>query len=195
MARPKSFDEQQVLDAAVDCFRRQGLNSASIRDLADEMGIAGPSLYNAFGCKRSLFLQALERYVDCGMRSHFAELEQAGPKAAIRAFFAEFIDRASAETDPRGCLLVNTAMEIGARDEELAGRITDYLGEMEAFLRRNLQAAQSAGELPAGRDAGELAALLFAHLLGLAVIARVQPDRVALKQRLTPALALLDDPS
>jgi TetR/AcrR family transcriptional repressor of nem operon len=47
MARPKSFDEDEVLDAAIDCFRRHGLKSASIRDLADEMGIAGPSLYNA----------------------------------------------------------------------------------------------------------------------------------------------------
>ena len=85
MARPKSFDEDTVLDAATECFRRQGLNAASIRDLAEEMGIAGPSLYNAFGCKRALFIQALERYANCGMRSRFAELERRGPKAAPAA--------------------------------------------------------------------------------------------------------------
>ncbi len=112
MARPKAFDEKQVLDAAIDCFWRNGLKSSSIRDLADEMGIAGPSLYNAYGCKRTLFLQALERYAEERTRARIARLERdLPPKQAILAFLRETIEHALTAPDGRGCLLVNTAME------------------------------------------------------------------------------------
>ena len=59
MARPREFDESAALDAAVDCFWREGYEATSVRDLAARMGITGTSLYNAFGDKRSLFRQAL----------------------------------------------------------------------------------------------------------------------------------------
>ena len=61
MARLREFDEEHALDAAVDCFWRHGYGSTSVRDLADAMGIGGPSLYNAFGDKRALFKTSLER--------------------------------------------------------------------------------------------------------------------------------------
>ena len=194
MARPKSFDEDTVLDAATECFRRQGLNAASIRDLAEEMGIAGPSLYNAFGCKRTLFIQALERYVNCGMRSRFAELEQSGSKAAILAFIAEFMDQALGSPDQGRCLLVNTAMEVDPQDAELAARVAGYLGEIEAFLRRNLVAARAVGEIPSELDPGETAGMLLAVLLGLSVLARLLPDAARLQSMVPALVALLETP-
>jgi TetR/AcrR family transcriptional repressor of nem operon len=194
MARRKSFDETQVLDAAIDCFRQKGLNAASIRDLAGEMGIAGPSLYNAFGCKRTLFFQALARYVECGMRSRFAELEAAGPKAAVLALFDDFL--AKFRSAPReGCLLVNSAIEAPAGDAELGGRLALYLDEIRSFLHRNLAAARERGEISAGLDPQEAAELLLAVLLGLSVFARLGPDEAQLRAMLRPALSLLDTPS
>jgi len=192
MARPKSFDEDTVLDAATECFRRQGLNAASIRDLAEEMGIAGPSLYNAFGCKRALFIQALERYANCGMRSRFAELERCGPKAAILAFVAEFVQRALGGAGEGRCLLVNTAMEVDPQDAELAARVADYLGEIETFLRRKLAAARVAGEIPSDLDPEETAGMLLALLLGVSVLARLRPDAARLDSIVPPMLGLLE---
>ena len=61
VARPRSFDEVSALDAAVACFWDRGYSATSVRDLSAEMGISGPSLYNAFGDKRALFCKALER--------------------------------------------------------------------------------------------------------------------------------------
>jgi TetR/AcrR family transcriptional repressor of nem operon len=194
MARPKSFDEDTVLEAATECFRRQGLNAASIRDLAEEMGIAGPSLYNAFGCKRTLFIQALERYVNCGMRSRFAELEQRGSKTAILAFIAEFMDQALGSRDRGRCLLANTAMEVDPQDAELAARVAGYLGEIEAFLRRNLVAARAAGEIPSELDPEETAGMLLAVLLGLSVLARLLPDTARLQSMVPALVALLETP-
>lgn len=194
MARPKSFDEDTVLDAATECFRRQGLNAASIRDLAEEMGIAGPSLYNTFGCKRTLFIQALERYMNCGIRARFAELEQQGAKAAILAFVAEFMAQTLGGARQGQCLLVNSAMEVDPQDAGLAARVAGYLGEIEAFLRRNLAAARTAGEIPPDLDPEETAGMLLAVLLGVSVLARLLPDAARLESMVSPILALLEAP-
>ena len=195
MARPKSFDESQVLDAAVDCFWRYGLKSASIRDLAEEMGIAGPSLYNAYGCKRTLFMQALERYAEQRSRARIARLERdCPPKQAILVFIGETIDHALT-ADGRGCLLVNTAMEVPAEDHELAALVWRYLGEIQSFFERSLIAGQFAGEIPKALNAAETARLLLAVILGLRVLARTQPKRELLEGAVAPVLALLDMPS
>ena len=72
MARPREFDEAAVLDAAIERFWQSGYEATSVRDLADEMNIAGASLYNAFGDKRSLYERALNRYLDQTFWSAFA---------------------------------------------------------------------------------------------------------------------------
>jgi TetR/AcrR family transcriptional regulator, transcriptional repressor for nem operon len=92
--RPRSFDETEALDAAVACFWRRGLDATSVRDLAAEMGLNCPSLYNAFDDKRALFAQALERYATRFLRERIRRLEQhASPKAAIHAYVEEVIAR------------------------------------------------------------------------------------------------------
>ena len=68
MARPRNFDEEQVLDAAVTCFWERGYEVTSVRDLSVSMGISAPSLYNAFGDKRTLFARALDHY--CATRTY-----------------------------------------------------------------------------------------------------------------------------
>ena len=105
------------------------------------------------------------------MRARFAELEQRGPKAAILAFVAEFMEQALGGAGQGQCLLVNTAMEVDPQDAELAARVAGYLGEIEAFLRRNLAAARAAGEIPPELDPEETAGML------LAVPARRQRSR------------------
>jgi TetR/AcrR family transcriptional regulator, transcriptional repressor for nem operon len=193
MARPKSFDESKVLDAAIDCFWRNGLKSASIRDLAEEMGIAGPSLYNTYGCKKELFVQALERYAEGRMRARLARLEAAhDPKQAIIAFFADTIDDVLTTPDQRGCMIANTAMEVTPRDTEIGAVIAGLLGEIRAFFERALRAGQAAGSIAPGLDAGEVASLLITLLLGLRVMARTELNRERLEQAVRPALALLD---
>ncbi|MGF1619112.1 MAG: TetR/AcrR family transcriptional regulator [Rhodomicrobiaceae bacterium] len=192
MARPKSFDTEKVLDAAIDCFWREGLKSASTRDLASRMGIAGPSLYNAFGCKRELFGKALDRYAECIMRPGLAALEaEHGPAGAIAAFIRRAIDKALGSAEPANCLILNTAMEVGPDDGALGGQIADYLDEVAAFFKRNLVAAKECGEIPADTNADEAARMLLAVTLGIAVLARCRPDRTLLEGAARPALASL----
>jgi len=195
MARPREFDEVAALDAAMDCFWRNGYEATSVRDLAARMGITGTSLYNAFGDKRSLFRQALRRYAERSTRERIARLESTlPPKQAVRAFLGEIVERSLDDQDRRGCLLVNSALEVAPHDPELGAELAARLGEIEAFFRRAVTAAQADGSAPPGRDPADLARLLLGVTLGVRVLARSNPQRELLEGTVRPALALLDWP-
>jgi TetR/AcrR family transcriptional repressor of nem operon len=195
MARPREFDEGVVLDAAVNCFWTRGYEATSVRDLAAEMGITGPSLYNAFGDKRSLFRAALERYVQLWTRARIADVEKKlPPKEAVRAFIAGIIERSLDDPDRRGCMLVNAALEIAPHDAAIGAEVAVWLGEIEAFFRRAIAAAQAQGTVPPEREAKDLARLLLGVTLGVRVLARANPDRQLIEGVARPALALLDAP-
>jgi len=194
MARPREFDETEALDAAMDCFWRDGYEATSVRDLAARMGITGASLYNAFGDKRSLFREVLQRYAERSTRERITRLESSlPPKQAVRAFLGEIVER-SVDGDRRGCLLVNTALEVAPHDPELGAAVAARLGEIEAFFRRAISAGQADGSVPPGRDPADLARLLLGVTLGLRVLARSKPQRELLEGVVRPALALLDYP-
>ena len=150
MARPREFDETTALNAAIDCFWHRGYEATSVRDLAASMGLSGPSLYNAFGDKRALFVRALERYLDCSPRERIKRLEASlPPKVAVRRFIEEIIDRSLSDPYRRGCFLINSALEVAPHDEELRALIADRLGEIEMFFRRSIERGQADGTVPA----------------------------------------------
>ena len=194
MARPREFDETTALDAAMDCFWRDGYEATSVRDLAARMGITGASLYNAFGDKRSLFREVLQRYAERSTRERIARLESTlAPKQTVVAFLGEIVER-SVDGDRRGCLLVNTALDDAPHDPKLGTEVAARLGEIEAFFRRCITAAQRDGSVPPEPDPTDLARLLLGVTLGLRVLARSKPQRELLEGVVRPALALLDYP-
>ena len=193
MARLKAFDEDLALDAAVDCFWLRGYEATSVRELADAMGIGGASLYNAYGDKRALFSRSLERYAERSMRERIARLEASHrPKAAIAAFIAEIIDRSLKDPDRKGCLLVNSALDVAPHDAKIGKVVGGYLDELRAFFRRNLEAARTAGEVPRRLDVEEVSGHLLGVLLGIRVLARTGARRKLLEGVARPALDLLE---
>lgn len=195
MARLREFDEDRALDAAVNCFWSRGYEATSVRDLACEMGIGGASLYNAFGGKRALFTRVLERYANRSSRERIARLEAGHrPREAIRAFLAEVIERSLKDADCKGCLLVNSALDVAPHDAELGRVVTGYLEEIRAFFRRNVEAAIAAGETPRGTDAEALSIHLLGVLMGMRVLARTGAWRRTLEAVVQPALDLLEKP-
>jgi TetR/AcrR family transcriptional repressor of nem operon len=193
MARLKAFDEQQAIDAAVDCFWARGYEATSVRDLADRMGIGGASLYNAYGDKRALFTRSLERYANRSMRERIARLEERHrPKEAIRAFLAEIIDRSLKDPDRKGCLLVNSALDVAPHDAKIGRVVAGYLDELRAFFRRNIEAARKAGQVPKTLDPEEVSGHLLGVLLGIRVLARTGAKRRLLEGVARPALDMLE---
>jgi TetR/AcrR family transcriptional repressor of nem operon len=192
MARPREFDEEAALDAAVQCFWEQGYEATSVRDLAARMGITGASLYNAFGDKRSLYRRSLDFYVERSFRERAGRLGgRLPPRDAIIAFFHEIIERSLGDAKAKGCLMVNSALEAGPRDPEFRVVVANVLGQIEAFFYRSAAAGQRDGTIPLTHSAEDLGCFLLSVLLGIRVLARTAPERSQLEGALRPALALL----
>lgn len=193
MARLKEFDEERALDAAVDCFWLRGYEATSVRDLANAMGIGGASLYNAYGDKRALFSRSLERYAERSMRNRIARMEASHqPKEAVRAFIAEIIDRSLKDPDRKGCLLVNSALDVAPHDAVIGKVVGGYLDEIRDFFRRNVEAARKSGQAPCSVDAEEVSGHLLGIVLGIRVLARTGAKRRLLESAARPALDLLE---
>jgi TetR/AcrR family transcriptional regulator, transcriptional repressor for nem operon len=191
MARPREFDEATVLEAAMQCFWARGFGQTSVRELAEEMGITGASLYNAFGDKRSLYRQAFAHYLGQTVRDRVARLEKLPPLAAIRTFFAEIIDRSVDDDQRRGCMLVNAALELAPYDAEFQQLVGEEFSFIEAFFRHCVAAGQKDGTIAGGRSAKALARLLLSVLIGVRVLARTRPQRDVLEGAASSVLALL----
>lgn len=191
MARPREFDEATVLEAAMNCFWAQGYELTSVRELAEQMGITGASLYNAFGDKRSLYRQVLGHYLEQTVRDRVARLEQLPPFPAIRTFFDEIVERSVTDKQRRGCMLVNSALELAPYDPEFQKLVAQEMIFIEAFFRRCIEAGQKDGTISAIRPGAELAKLLLSVLLGIRVLARTRPERAVLEDAANGALELL----
>jgi TetR/AcrR family transcriptional regulator, transcriptional repressor for nem operon len=192
MPRPREFDEEAALDAATAHFWSHGYEATSVRDLAVSMGLTSASLYNAFGDKRALYERALDRYVERGFRDRVRRFEhRLPPREAIAAFFAEIVELSVNDPHRKGCLIVNSAMELAPHDRQFHRALNGVLAEMEGFFARCVTAGQADGSIPAEPCAADMAKTLLASLMGLRVLARVNPRRALLEGAVRPVLAML----
>ena len=192
MARPREFDEGAALQEATERFWLHGFGGSSVRDLADCMGITGASLYNAFGDKRGLYRLAFEQYVETGLRERIRRLEGTlPPRAAIEAFLQEIVQLSVSDPQHKGCLIVNSALELSPVDPEFQALIATVLRDMENFFHRCVTAGQKDGSIDDTLSPRDLARTLLSVLLGLRVLARSRPEPQLLRGALRPVQALL----
>jgi TetR/AcrR family transcriptional repressor of nem operon len=193
LARPREFDEGIVLEAAMRRFWAAGYAATSVRDLGEAMGLGQASVYNAFGDKRALFTQCLDRYLDANMRARITRVEKSlPPRQAIETFLREIVER-SMETR-LGCLLANAALEVAPHDPEIANVVADRMGELEAFFRRCVIAGQTDGSISNAANPSDTAQLLLTTVMGLRVLARGYPKREVLEGAVRQALTVLGEP-
>lgn len=193
MARPREFDEEVVLDAVVQCFWSRGFEATSIRDLIENTGLTGASLYNAFGDKRSLYHRALDHYVEASIGDRIQRCEALPPLDGIRGFFEEIVRRSLTDQDCRGCMLVNASLEVAAHDAEFRAALAQVLSRIEAFFLARIEIGQADGSISRALSAANLAHHLLAVLMGIRVLARVRPERTLLEGALASALASLSN--
>jgi TetR/AcrR family transcriptional regulator, transcriptional repressor for nem operon len=175
------------------CFWTAGYAATSVRDLGDAIGLGAASLYNAFGDKRTLFTQCLDRYLDANMRTRITRAEKTlPPRQAIATFLTEIVER-SLESR-LGCLLANAAREMAPHDPDIADVVAERMGELETFFRRCVVAAQNDGSISPDIDPVDAARLLLTTVMGLRVLARGYPNRAVLESAARQALSLLGEP-
>jgi TetR/AcrR family transcriptional regulator, transcriptional repressor for nem operon len=192
MARPREFDEDAVLEAAVQCFWAHGYEATSVRDLIDKTGITGASLYNAFGDKRALYRRALDHYVEDSVVDRIRRCEALAPREAIGAFFAEIVRRSLEDHQHKGCMLVNAALDVAPNDPGFQRIVAAVLIRVEEFFLGRIEAGQVDRTITRSLAAKTLARHLLGVLMGVRVLARVRPERALLEGVVSGALALLD---
>lgn len=195
MARPREFDEEAVLDAATGCFWHRGYAATSVRELAVTMGLTVPSLYNAFGDKSALFRIVLDRYVEHVIQPRIDRLAALPPMEAVRRFLTQIVDRAVSDPDRRGCLLINSAVELAPHDDTLAATISGHLARIELFFRGAIEAGRADGTLPVAARPDDSARLLLGVVVGIRVLARSRPERPLLDGIVRTALATIESPN
>ncbi len=194
MARPREFDEGVVLDAAVQCFWAHGYESTSIKDLMERTGLTAASLYNAYGDKRAMFRTALGHYIENSIGERIRRCEALPPRDAIQAFFDEILRRSFTDHEHKGCLLVNSALEMAPHEPEFQETIAGTLRRIESFFQACVEKGQANGTITSSRPAVGLAQHLLGVLMGVRVLARVRPERALLNGVVGTALTSLDNP-
>lgn len=188
----KQFDVEAALTRAMEAFWSQGYEATSTQDLLARMGINRGSLYDTFGSKRSLFLKALEHYLAiCQAPRVAAAARGRTPRETVGALFDGLVSEALGEGGRRGCLLVNTALELAPHDAEIARIVAAGLRDIETFFKATIEKGQEIGEIPPGVDAAEVARGLLGLMVGLRVLARSLPDKAVLDAIAARAKAML----
>ncbi len=181
MARPREFDTDQALARAMSVFWAKGYAGASMDDLLQAMQIGRQSLYAAFGDKRRLYVEALERYQQQSIAGHLGRLRSgASPLAGIEALMIGLIPSDDAERR-LGCMGVGSVAEFGTTDPDLVKlRARSGVVLFEA-LKERLRAAQAAGEIDRSLDVGVAARFLQTTMQGLQLAARAGADFASLR--------------
>ena len=185
--RPREFDVERVLDAAVELFWRGGFEATTTRAVAEETGLSASSLYNAFGSKEALLERAMERYERQITDGFLGPLEASEEGlAGLEAFFVGL--RSWLGTRGRGgCMLINLMAEDGGGTPGITGRTRAYRARIRAAFVDALLRAEAAGEVKPGL-ATSRADLLVGIVLGLNIAARGGADRAEVQRLVDGAL-------
>lgn len=169
--RPKSFNENDVLQTIEETFRRVGYDGASLDVLTRDTGLNRSSLYNAFGCKNEMMRRAVETYTERSCDDMGRTLRRRPLRAAMRDLL-----RSCVAPGVAGCLLGNLVAEradADANDREFLGaRIAD----VENALIAALDAAKADGEIRPETDTTHLARYVLTTAHGLRIMAQARPD-------------------
>ena len=192
MARPREFDETEVLREAGQQFWSKGYQATSIQDVAAATGVKPGSLYKAFGDKKALFLKCAEHYMKTASYKQMLIDDFETPlRSSLARLFDTIIDSAEEKDRLSGCMVTNAALELSVVAPDIAAELTQSLGQMERALRYRIMWAQEAGEIDRANDADQLTAYYLTVIQGLLMSSRVTKDRAAMQRAADLALTQL----
>jgi AcrR family transcriptional regulator len=189
IGRPRAFDREAALDAAMRVFWRKGFSAASINDLCDAMGIRSPSLYAAFGGKEALFFEAIDHYVLTIGPPVWGKLAKgATARDGVEALLAASVETLpNSVSAPAGCMAL-----LGGVGDEWPTPITDVVKtvrlKMLGMLQSRLSIGAADGELPSS-EIERLSRYYLGVIQGMAIQARDGATAIELKGIAETAMA------
>lgn len=178
MARTKVFDEQDILNKAMNLFWQKGYNATSAQDLVDGLGISRSSLYDTYGDKHSLFVKALQHYRKERIDDTIKDAGKTDDvEDYIRSLF-EFVKiEALQEDKAKGCFMVNSAVELAPVDVEIATIVNSIMSDFENAVYKAVKKGQDTGIFTTKHSARSLARFVFNALNGLRVTVKFDASK------------------
>ena len=175
MPRRKEFDRTKVLDKAMHLFWTRGYEATSISDLCEHMGINRGSLYDTYGSKERLYIEALQHYLKLNQIELQPDQSTSGI-ALIKEIFDGIVETSVNDENRRGCFIANTITELSPHHQEVADLCEISRNNYEMMFHDLLSHAQQQGEIPSERDIRQLARFLVNNVYGLRIMAKTSND-------------------
>jgi len=192
IGRPKNFNPEQVLADAMNVFWLKGYEAASLQNLLRAMKLSKSSFYQTFESKHSLFLACIEYYRNGVLELLRGALTKEGlAKSNIEAVFLEIVEEARNPDRRIGCLVMNTASEVGQRDAVVAEAIDESIKKFEALFLAAVKQGQEDGSVSADKDARALAQFLTTALAGLKNMVKAGKSPQYIKKTVQVAISAL----
>jgi AcrR family transcriptional regulator len=188
--RPREFDPEEALTAALRVFWQRGYEGASMAELTEAMGITKPSLYACFGNKEALFRKALDLYEREKLRYTSTALEADTARGVAERLLRGGLATHCGERDPQGCLGIISSVACGTEAEPIRMEVLARRASSEAALVRRLVRAHDEGDLPNHIDPEALATYLTTVLQGLSIKAGAGVGRETLERIVDTTLAI-----
>jgi len=193
MARPRSFDKETVLTQVMTLFWEKGYGATSMMDIQNATGLKPGSLYDCFGDKHQLFLDAIEHYRNTVVRERLDKLASPGPaRPRLEEFFNDLIEFSLGEGRKLGCLMSNSAVEMSQVDPQTKGLVQDNLVEIAQAFCDVVQDGQTSGEFKTNEAPEDIARFLVSTVQGLRVLAKSSTSKETLTTTTRLALKILD---
>ena len=189
--RPRSFDEDQAIDAAMRVFWEKSFEGTAMTDLTDATGLSRSSIHAAFGSKEGLFLKAVERYKSGQMKHIPKALAEPTLRRAIEALFRGMVNSLSIPGNPKGCLSIHGALACGTDGELVTHVMAKWRRSNENRIKERIQQAQREGELGRDVNAADYARYIATIMIGIGIQAVNGAGRAELIRTVDMALQFL----
>lgn len=193
MGRTKGFNQEEVLDKAMNLFWKQGFHATSMQDLVETLGINRASLYETFGSKQHLFDLAIKRYCQLNNQKIADFLYyQTNVRQGLLQLFELLIDKALTEKDSKGCFVVNTTTELATMDLGVNKMMQEQKAAVEQIYFNYLQYGVNQGQISQYKNLQNIATFLYSLQTGIYVISKIQSNKEAFLKVVATGLAILD---
>lgn len=193
MPRVKLFDEQEILEKAMELFWKKGYYATSIQDLVDHLGVNRASLYDTYGGKRELFYKAFQYYRTTNTQALRKFLNAYDDvREGLRNLFRMAIEESRLDKDLKGCFVVNTTTELVPNDSSALQVLCENKSTLEQLFYDYLSSGVQKGQISEQKDLKAIVSILFTYYSGLRIITKVNIDEEELYSSVDTLLSLLD---
>ena len=190
--RPREFDINVATRDAMEVFWQNGFHATSLPDLIEGMRLTRGSIYKAYEDKRSIYLAALDVYVEEKLGRFEKDLAKKDKRAAIREALRRAARECAGGHGQKGCCVTAATLEMGPHDAEVEERVATLYRGLERMVAAAIDEGKRQGEITSKTPTAALSRFLVCTIEGMSVLGKLGPTERSNASHINVALTLLD---